>query len=64
MFGVMDFHRLGIDVGNEGVVSVGEFREFVGHGGSGWTIVTETENRTCAGFSMRQLRKAIGRSYK
>jgi hypothetical protein len=28
---MMDFHRLGIDVRDESVVSVGEFREFVGH---------------------------------
>jgi hypothetical protein len=32
---VVDFHRLRINVRDEGVVSVGEFREFVGHGRNG-----------------------------
>jgi hypothetical protein len=32
MLGVVDLHRFGIDVRNKGIISVGKFREFVGHG--------------------------------
>jgi hypothetical protein len=31
VFHVVDFHRLGVDVGDERVVGAGQFREFVCH---------------------------------
>jgi hypothetical protein len=34
VFVVMDFHRLRIDVWDEGIKSVGQFGKFVSHGGS------------------------------
>jgi hypothetical protein len=33
---VVDLHRLGIDVRDEGVVGVGKGGQFVGHGGRVW----------------------------